>query len=151
LENDCFTIDIENFQRTVESAVYGRRFTRYILLKLDYYFHDHSHTMPLETLSVEHILPQTPEDGSQWKTDFTDEYREAWTDKIGNLVLISTRKNSSQGRQDYKKKKENYFKNRISTCANSIRVLQNEQWTPTELEANHELVLDKIRKHYGMV
>ena len=150
LNNDCFAIDVDNFIRSVESTVYGRRFTRYLLLKLDYYFHDHSHSMPLETLSVEHILPQTPEDGSQWKTDFTDEYRETWTDKIGNLVLISTRKNSSQGRLDYTKKKENYFKKRISTCANSLRVMRNDHWTSTELEANHKIVLDKIRENYGI-
>ena len=137
--------------RTVESTVYGRRFTRFILLKLDYYFHDHSHPMPLETLSVEHILPQNPTDDSQWKKDFDNEYRAIWTDKLGNLVLISTRKNSSQGRLDYSEKKDNYFKKRISSCPNSLRVLQaNDRWTPYELEANHELVVDKIRANYSI-
>lgn len=149
LSDECFDIDAEGFVRAVESAVYGRRFTRYLLLKLDYYFHDHSHPMPLETLSVEHILPQYPEDGSQWNADFDDEYRAEWTDKLGNLVLISTRKNSSQGRLDYREKKEGYFKKRISTCPNSLRVLQqNDHWTPSELEANHKAVLAVIRENY---
>lgn len=151
LNNDCFAIDGDGFMRTVESTVYGRRFTRFILLKLDYYFHDHSHPMPLETLSVEHILPQNPTDDSQWKKDFDNEYRAIWTDKLGNLVLISTRKNSSQGRLDYSEKKDNYFKKRISSCPNSLRVLQaNDRWTPYELEANHELVVDKIRANYSI-
>ena len=151
LSNECFDIDVDAFIRTVESAVYGRRFTRYLLLKLDYYFHDHSHPMALETLSVEHILPQNPEDSSQWIQDFDDEYRANWTDKLGNLVLISTRKNSSQGRLDYSDKKGNYFKKRISTCPNSLRVLQqNNQWTPLELAANHEVVVSKIRQQYGI-
>ena len=79
LNNDCFAIDGDGFMRTVESTVYGRRFTRYILLKLDYYFHNHFHPMPLETLSVEHILPQNPTDDSQWKKDFDNEYRATWT------------------------------------------------------------------------
>jgi len=148
LSNDCFEIDVDSFTRTVESAVYGRRFTRYLLLKLDYYYHDHSHTMPLETLSVEHILPQNPEDGSQWRADFDDEYRSIWTDRLGNLVLISTRKNSSQGRLDYVDKKRKYFEKRISSCANSLRVLRNDNWTPVELEKNHEEVLNKVRDRY---
>jgi len=151
LNNECFAIDADAFMRTVDSALYGRRFTRYILLKLDYCFHDHSHPMPLETLSVEHILPQNPADDSRWKKDFDEEYRDMWTDRLGNLVLISTRKNSSQGRLDYSEKKEEYFKKRISSCANSLRVLQeNSQWTPLELKANHEKVLHKIRVNYGI-
>ena len=151
LDDECFAIDVDGFMRTVEATIYGRRFTRYMLLKLDYYFHDHSHPMPLQTLSVEHVLPQNPKDDSQWKKDFDDDYRALWTDKLGNLVLISTRKNSSQGRLDYSDKKENYFKKRISTCPNLLRVLHNNnQWTPVELEANHEIVVDTIRTKYGI-
>lgn len=148
LTNSCFKIDEVAFRRTSEAAVYGRRFTRYLLIKLDYFYQDHAHRMAFETLSVEHILPQTPEDGSQWKSDFTDEYREEWTDRLGNLVLISTNKNSSQGRLDYSDKRRKYFEKRINTCPNSLRVLQNDQWTPAELEANHVAVLSKIREHY---
>ena len=95
LDHECFLIDAAGFIRTVEASVYGRRFTRYLLLKLDYYFQDHSHPMALETLSVEHILPQNPKANSQWMEDFDDVYRLEWEDRLGNLVLISTRKNLS--------------------------------------------------------
>ena len=147
LVDPCFEIDSAAFLRTVDSTVYGRRFTRYLLLKLDYIYQDHSHRMALETLSVEHVLPQTPADDSQWKRDFSDDYRNQWTDRIGNLVLISTRKNTSQGRLDYVDKKSKYFSN-ISPCPNSKRVMDNTQWTPVELEANHAEVLMEIRGHY---
>ena len=89
LANDCFAIDSDNFRRALDGAVYGRRFTRYLLLKLDYFYNDHAHRMVFETLSVEHVLPQTPEDSSQWKRDFTDEQRKIMTDELGNLVLIT--------------------------------------------------------------
>lgn len=105
LNDNCFEIDKDSFNREIESAVYGRRYTRYILLKLDYLFHDDGHKMSIESLSVEHILPQNPENSSQWKQDYTDAQRSEWTDKLGNLVLITTRKNTSQGRLDYKDKK----------------------------------------------
>ena len=150
LADPCFKMDAAGFIRAVEASVYGRKFTRYLLIKLDYLYQDHAHRMALESLSVEHVLPQTPAEGSHWKKDFTDEQREDWTDRLGNLVLISSTKNSSQGRSDYTEKKSKYFAKKINTCPNSLRVLQNTQWTPAELESNHNAVLAKIREHYGI-
>ena len=145
-----FGIDEDGFRRSIEAAVYGRRFTRYLLLKLDFLYADHSNRMSLETLSVEHVLPQNPTSSSQWRKDFSDEQRREWTDRLGNLVLITTRKNSSQGNLDYADKKTRYFERRITTCPNSLRVLKNDQWTPKELKANHHAVLAKLRSHYGL-
>jgi uncharacterized protein with ParB-like and HNH nuclease domain len=151
LGNDVFDFDKDSFVIAIDSAVYGRRFTRYLLLKLDYLYHDDSHKMSIETLSVEHLLPQHPADDSQWKMDFTDQQRKEWTDRIGNLVLISTRKNTSQGRLDYTDKKTKYFEKRISTCPNSLRVLHNYNcWTMVELKKNHEEIIGEIKTHYGM-
>jgi hypothetical protein len=105
--------------------------------------------MPIETLSVEHVLPQSPKVGSQWCKDFSDEYRRVWTDMLGNLVLISSKKNSSQGRMDFEEKKKKYFEVRISGCANSLRVIQgHDVWTPKELEANHHLVVESLLHRY---
>ena len=149
LHSGCFEIDSDILVNRLQEAVYGKRFTRYLLLKLDYLFHDHSHLMPIETLSVEHVLPQSPKVGSQWCKDFSDEYRRVWTDMLGNLVLISSKKNSSQGRMDFEEKKKKYFEVRISGCANSLRVIQgHDVWTPKELEANHHLVVESLLHRY---
>lgn len=144
----CFDFDSASLVRVLSGPVYGKRFARYILLKLDFLFKNHDHRMHFETLSVEHILPQTPQETSQWAMDFTPDERLEWTDKLGNLVLITRRKNSSQGRLDYKAKKTRYFEKSIDTCPNSLRVLRNDQWTPIELKENHDLVLKKLWDHY---
>lgn len=95
-------------------------------------------------------LPQTPEDTSQWIEDFTLEERQFWTDRLGNLVLITGRKNSAQGRLDYPMKKEKYFKKIIDTCPNSLRVLNKyEKWTPQELKENQEYVVTIMCEHHG--
>lgn len=105
--------------------------------------------MHFETISVEHILPQNPADGSQWVKDFSETQREEWTHRLGNLVLITRRKNTSQGRLDYVDKKRKYFEKNIDTCPNSLRVLQkNDVWTPKELEANHQVVLKKLADYF---
>ena len=49
--------------------------------------------------TTEHILPQTPEEGSAWWSSFTPKEHAELVDGIGNLVL--TRDNSKYGRRDY--------------------------------------------------
>lgn len=57
--------------------------------------------------TVEHILPQNPEPG-EWG-DFNPEQREAITDTIGNLVLLTSRKNSSASNLPFAEKRKVYF------------------------------------------
>ncbi len=133
----------------VSDKIYGRRFARYVLYKLDYLYGNSDKINVPSVITVEHILPQTPKDDSQWKIDFIDVEREEWTHKIGNLVLISRRKNSSQGRKDYEDKKTKYFKNNIELFRNSLRVFNTyAKWTPSEIRANQQEVLEKIKQHY---
>jgi len=152
LSANCFEINKESLVNAIGGPIYGRRFARYVLLKLDYLWQNHDQRMNFETLSVEHILPQNPADDSQWVKDFTPEQRAEWTDKLGNLVLITGRKNSSQGRLDYDKKKKQYFEKCIDTCPNSLRVLHRyNRWTLAELQENHRLVVTKLLEQYGIV
>jgi hypothetical protein len=131
--------------------VYGRRFAPYLVMKLDYIFQNQTQRMHLEKSSIEHVLPQNPADGSQWLRDFSEDQRAFWTDRLGNLVAITGRKNSSQGRLDYAVKKEKYFKACIDACPNSIRLLErHDSWTPNELAENHKLILEKLKEHYGI-
>lgn len=144
----CFNVDGEGVVRAIDGPVYGRRFTRYLLIKLDFLYHDHAHRMAFESLSVEHVLPQKPAAGSQWRADFSEEQRKELTNRIGNLVLITTKKNASQGNADYDVKRTKYFAKKINTCPNSLRVLQSAKWAPLDLIANQKTVVDKICHHY---
>jgi len=147
--SDVFEIKCNDFIKVINDNIYGRRFARYILYKLDYLYGSTDKINVPKTITVEHILPQKPKDSSQWKQDFSDEKREELTNKIGNLVLISRRKNSSQGRKDFSEKKQKYFTKNIELFRNSIRIMSNnDKWTPIELEQNHNEVIKKIKKHY---
>jgi hypothetical protein len=147
----CLDIDSESFARAIDGPVYGRRFAPYLVMKLDYIFQNQTQRMHLEKSSIEHVLPQNPADGSQWLRDFSEDQRAFWTDRLGNLVAITGRKNSSQGRLDYAVKKEKYFKACIDACPNSIRLLErHDSWTPNELAENHKLILEKLKEHYGI-
>lgn len=134
-----------------ESSIYGRRFARYKLRKVDFLLDAPLYSEKRSSyneMTVEHILPQNPQDGSQWTRDFAPDEREEWTHKLGNLVLISRRKNSGQGRLDFTDKKIKYFTSSIESFPNSLRIMQKPQWTITELKANHKDLINKIKLHY---
>lgn len=126
LQSKTFTINKSDFERVINGDIYGRSFAKYLLLKLDLIYRGSSTPMiPQAIASIEHILPRNPSADSQWVKDFSAAEREEWTNKLGNLVLISRRKNTSQGNRDYVEKKEKYFEKNIEMFPNSIRIYQN--------------------------
>ena len=140
LSSSVFDFDRDRFKQILTTeGIYGRRFARYLLFKLDVLFSSADNRLQVPSqMSVEHIMPQNPESNSQWCKDFTSDERINWTDRLGNLVLISRRKNSAQGRLDFKDKKEKYFKNNVETFPNSVRAMQANHWDMARLEYRHQ-------------
>ncbi len=148
--SDVFKVDVQNLINLISGPIYEKAYSKYILYKLDCIFGSKSQSLiPPKEISVEHILPQNPKEGSEWLNNFSEGERKEWTNKIGNLVLISRRKNASQGNLEYFKKKKKYFEKNIETFPNVIRVLKNNTWSMTELRENQELTLKKLEEYYG--
>ncbi len=152
LNSNELTFNSNDFIRILSGDIYSKRFARYVLLKLDYLYLSETSKLSLpDIISIEHILPQNPSADSQWIDDFTNDERAKLTNKLGNLVLISKKKNSSQGNKDYSKKKDNYFKNRVEVFSNSVRVLSNNnEWKPDNLIKHHIEVMKKLFGSYGI-
>jgi len=146
LASSAFDYDRDRFRAILEGeGIYSRRFARYLLFKLDVlYASPDTRLQTPSQMSVEHVLPQTPESNSQWCRDFTLEERATWTDRLGNLVLLSRRKNSSQGRLDFPNKKAKYFKNNVEIFPHSVRVMQVDCWDLDTLKAHHREAIDKL-------
>lgn len=103
-----------------------------------------------QIVSIEHILPQNPNPDSKWLDAFTSEQREECTNKLGNLMLISRRKNSSLSNYDFDRKKEKYFKDNIGSFSLSFKIYANYQtWTYDDFKKNHEDILDILNKYFG--
>lgn len=150
LQSKTFTISKSDFERVINGDIYGRSFAKYLLLKLDLIYRGSSTPMiPQAIASIEHILPRNPSADSQWVKDFSAAEREEWTNKLGNLVLISRRKNTSQGNRDYVEKKEKYFEKNIEMFPNSIRIYQNyPEWKLSDLKKNHSDVVTELLNVY---
>lgn len=151
LNHNCLKIDNKSVLDFINADIYGKRQARYILLLTNYLFLDEKteFIIPDTIISVEHILPQNPSDNSQWKQDFDDESREEWTNKIGNLIIITRRKNSAQSNKDFAKKKEKYFKSNVE-LGRSAYVMSKSSGMLNDLINNHNEILKKLKDNYDI-
>jgi len=150
--SSVFDIKTQILKNILAGPIYGRHSSRYILLKIDLFHHGHSTPfIPPTTISTEHILPQNPDKNSKWVSDFNEQERQKWTDRLGNLILLSRRKNTSLSNLDYAQKREKYFKENIELFSKSIKIMHDySSWTLKELKANHKDTLQRILLLYGV-
>jgi uncharacterized protein with ParB-like and HNH nuclease domain len=144
--NKLFEVNNESLKETLNGDVYGRRFARYILLKYEYLQSENTVQLSnYKTISVEHILPQNPDDSSEWKKDFSDKEREDWLHKLANLVLISGRKNSKLSNCDFQEKKKKYLEGRIDIFRGSkVFIEQKDGWDVKTLKDRQELMIQEL-------
>lgn len=104
-------------------------------------------------VSLEHVLPQTPAEGSDWLRWFPDENeREAWTHRLANLVPLDRNKNSSAGNYDFAKKKNVYFNNKHTESPFILtqQVRSKEKWTPAVQIERQKRLVGALKKHWDL-
>lgn len=125
----------EEFFSLLNSNVYGMSYAKAVLLRIDTASQDDSVLKNYSGLiSIEHILPQTATD-EYWKTRFTEEEVANNVHKLGNLVLLSGRKNSQAQNYSFDRKKEIYQKkNEVTSFDLTKNVCDTSEWTLSEIE-----------------
>lgn len=121
----------------------------YVLLRLDTYLSGGEAVYTLPRITVEHILPQTPRQDSQWLAWFPDEEaRQGYVHRLGNLALLSGYKNSSAQNYDFETKKRKYFtgKDGVSPFAMTTQVLNTPDWTPEVIEQRQDELLGRLKQ-----
>jgi hypothetical protein len=122
----------------------------YILLRLDrqlsadpaYFNRDLNPT-------VEHVLPQAPKTTSNWCSIFTQQDREALTNKLGNLALLTRNKNSEASNYEFAKKRDGYFAGQkgFTNYALTVSVLAHKgDWTPQIIRDRQETFIGTLSK-----
>ena len=105
----------------------------YVLLRLDAALSEGEATYNFSNVTVEHVLPQNPAPNSMWVKWFpSQEEGELYVNRLGNLVLLSSGKNSQAQNYDFDLKKQKYFttKTGVSPFALTTQVLNEQEWTP---------------------
>lgn len=103
-------------------------------------------------ITVEHILPRNPSAG-QWSA-FSDEDRAVSTHVLGNLVLLTKRKNSSASNSEFAHKRDVYFGlksgEKRATYASAQELADLDAWTPADLSMRHSRHAALLGKHWGL-
>ncbi|MBD2439876.1 DUF262 domain-containing protein [Nostoc sp. FACHB-110] len=126
-----------------------KKIIRYVLQRLDTALSEVNPSYDFPNITVEHVLPQNPSPQSEWYNWFaTQEEREKYVHRLGNLVLLSSYKNSQANNYDFATKKQKYFttKNGISNFALTTQVLIEKEWTPEVIEKRQNILINQLKK-----
>lgn len=145
-----------DFKRRLDGNVYDMAPIRrnYVVLRLDSFVSDAAASYAPATLTIEHVLPQHPKDGSQWLNWWPDEeVRMRWIHRIANLVPLPRQKNSEAQNFDFEKKKSKYFTSRktgTSSYALTTQVLSESDWMPSTLEKRQRDLMGRLCKGWNI-
>lgn len=143
-ENDAFenALDRSNFYRKG-----NYQWPKYILMRINGERFENTN-VKIEygsNVSIEHILPQTP-NNDYWESRFEDErWRDDWTDRMGNLVPLDGRKNYKVSNKPFNAKYDEYFKKK-SDFPLVTDLKQYDEWTPGHLEERHERLKEEAKE-----
>lgn len=123
------------------------RLRLYVMLRLDGTLSSGGANYDFPMITVEHVLPQNPKIGGQWRTNFSDSERAYWTHRLANLVLLTRRKNSEASNREFEDKKKGYFAGPSGTSPFPIttQVLNKPEWTPEVLRDRQRELVGHLR------
>ena len=142
----------DELKRMLDGAVYTEaRARRPILLLLNRLVSDDNVWMIHPNVTVEHVLPQNPSDGSEWWSWFSPDTHERWIHRLGNLLLLSRRRNTSASNLHFDEKKRKYFLTKgTSPYPLTSQVLAEADWTESTLRRRHERLKRMLVERWGI-
>ena len=100
-----------------------------------------------EALSVEHLLPLSPEQNSRWLINFSDEKLRLYnTQLLGNLFLVrKDSENRLMKNYDYEKKHKILFKENADHPIHFTNALKNqEDWTLNDIAKRQDMLMTML-------
>jgi uncharacterized protein with ParB-like and HNH nuclease domain len=146
-------IDLDKFFQLLDEEQWGRfsgtriNKTRYLLLKLDLLTGNLNNKLYLNKAqaSLEHILPQNPK-APAWQV--SEEHHAEWLHRLGNVVLVDTKKNASLSNSSFLDKRHKYS-TYIEGRANTNYVfITYQHWDEPTLKQNHARVVNLLKAYY---
>ncbi len=145
----------KSYKENLESEnIYGKDWLKPALLLANYFSTDDSVLSFVSTtrkgkqVDIEHILPQGHEDISYWNDMFTPEEIDRHLHSIGNLTLLSTKKNIQASNDSFEKKKEAFRdKDNMETSFKITQdIISYDDWNPKAVEKRKKILLQKINE-----
>ena len=127
--DDSFKVEFTNaeFKRTAHKVA------SYILGKLEQQMHGARIDVQSPSITIEHILPESPDDGA-WD-HIADDALEQFVYRLGNLILLEKSLNEKCGSKDFETKKAFYKKSAVPSATAIAayahwdeQTISNRQW-----------------------
>ncbi|MDP9342996.1 MAG: DUF262 domain-containing HNH endonuclease family protein [Actinomycetota bacterium] len=142
IQRDMLVLDNALFKQNFKAFQFDSKFShnraRAVLYALEYWrISDKSGLRPRETLTLEHVLPQSPKLG-QW-TQFTSDARTAYTYNLGNLLLIDgpSGANNQLGASTWPEKRA-LIRSWGDQTPLTTEAVTRRDWTPQTIERRNE-------------
>jgi hypothetical protein len=147
--------EITDLMKAISGNVYemASRRRNYLIMRLDSFMRDRGAIYDESILTLEHVLPQTVEKGSEWEQSWPGEdMRKLWIHRLANLVPLNKKRNSAAQNYDFEKKKRAYFSGQenVSSYVLTTQVLNEKEWTPEIVEKRQEELLNVIRRKWEL-
>ncbi|MDC5400409.1 DUF262 domain-containing HNH endonuclease family protein [Acinetobacter baumannii] len=152
LNIELTAMEIAEMKNVLNGKIYEltARRRNYIILRLDSFLSDGAATYDPALLTIEHVLPQTVSEGSEWATLWPNiEDRKDWIHRVANLVPLTQKRNSKAQNFDFDTKKNAYFggKRGVSSYILTTQVLKANEWSPAMVKQRQsdllEILVDK--------
>lgn len=131
---------------------YGKSWAKPLLTLIEYEQTDKSKITYIEMdrkLHADHILPEKWDTIGYWKSHWTKEQASLWGNKIGNLTLLSGKKNIAASNDSFPKKKSIYKgKGLDGTTAfvTSQMIMQKAEWEEQQVKDRHQWLIKQTEK-----
>jgi len=160
LDNPIQTIELTDqekvrFRRLLSSDIYNltARRRNYLILRTDSFISDGAAYYDSAILTIEHVLPQTVNEGNPWAQEWPDPVeRTQWVHKLANLVPLNKRRNSQAQNYAFDVKKNAYFagRNNVSSYALTSQVLNESVWTPETVKHRQKELLNTLKERWKL-
>lgn len=145
----------EEMRRTIGGDVYflTARRRSYLILRLDSFISDSAAVYDPSLLTIEHVLPQTVNEDSEWAAKWPDgTERQTWLHRVANLVPLTQRRNSKAQNYDFDRKKAAYFggRHRVSSYTLTTQVLSLPEWTPEVVQQRQAYLVGLLAEKWEL-
>ena len=145
LNSSSLNCDTAKMTTELEKDIYGRSFSKYILLRLELLSIEDDTEQKFIAKSIEHVLPQTIT-GTKWELWYSEAQKTEWVNKLANLVILSKSKNSSAKNLSFEDKKVKYLMPKVTGFPCSVQVTAYSEWKVSDLEKRQNELLKKVLK-----
>ena len=140
--------DVKNL---LNGPVYEFPSARAVLLRIEESMQDASVVKEFNgPITVEHVLPQIMKD-DYWLARFTQDEHKKWVHCLGNITLLSGKKNSQSQNYSFEKKRKIYNEKNATVSFDMTKgICDHAEWTPHAVESRQEQLLHVAAKLWSI-